>query len=135
VPRFSTEQLSMSDVIVDTSPATVLQDAAPATVSASATTERVFDGGDQIRVFFQVYQGTARTDAIVPVTTRVRIIDGRGTVARDQSVVFAPPSFRARRTNCRITLPSNLPQGEYLLEIGATAGDQRQMRKLRFAIR
>ena len=124
VPKFSTERLSLSDVVVETGPATLPSGAAPA-ISATATTERAFDRGDQVRAFFQIYQGTARTDAIVPVTTRVRVIDSRGTVARDQSIVFAPADFHARRTDCRINVPiDGLTPGDYLLEIIATAGDE-----------
>jgi hypothetical protein len=134
VPEFSTERLSLSDMVVESSPATLPSTAQGGTVTA--TTERAFERGDQVRAFFQIYQGTGRTDAIVPVTTRVRVVDGRGTVARDESMVFGPADFHARRTDARINLPiARLSPGQYLLEIIATAGDEQAMRKLRFAVR
>ena len=135
VPKFSTERLSLSDVIVETGSTTRPSDAVPASISATATTERAFGRGDQVRAFFQIYQGTARTDAIVPVTTQVRVIDSGGTVSRDQSFVFAPADFHGRRTDGRINVPiDGLPPGNYLLEVAATAGDEHDVRKLRFAV-
>ena len=136
VPKFSTERLSLSDVVVETGPTAPPSGAEPATISATATTERAFGRGDQVRAFFQIYQGTARTDALVPVTTQVRVIDSGGTVSRDQSIVFAPADFYGRRTDARVNLPiDGLPPGDYLLEIVATAGDERDVRKLRFAVK
>ena len=121
--------------MVEASPATLSSGTARLLSTATATTARAFGRGDQVRAFFQIYQGTARTDAIVSVSTRVRVVDGRGTVARDQSMVFAPADFHARRTDCRINLPiDRLPPGDYLLEIVATAGDEHEMRKQRFVV-
>jgi len=135
VPNFAAERLSLSDLVVEASPATPPSDTTTVAVDATATTERAFGRGAQVRAVFQIYQGTERTDAIVPVTTRVRVVDSRGAVARDQSIVFAAADFHARRTDCRINLPINgLPAGDYLLEIIATAGGEHQTRKLRFAV-
>jgi VWFA-related protein len=136
VPKFSSERLSLSDVVVETGPVAASSGAAPAGVSTTATTARAFAHGDQVRAFFQIYQGTVRTDAIVPVATRVRVLDARGGVVRDQSLTFAAADFQARRTDCRINLPiDNLTTGDYLLEIAASAGDHRAIRRVRFAVR
>jgi len=135
VPKFATERLSLSDVIVETGAPTAASGAA-VPLSATATTERTFGRGDQVRVFFQIYQGVARTDALVPVTARARVIDARGAVARDQSLTFAPADFQQRRTDCRINLPiDTLPPGSYLLEIAAAADGRTATRKVRFALR
>ena len=58
-----------------------------------------------VRGVLQIYQGTQRTDALVPVVMRVRILDAKGTALRDQSLPFPESSFASRRTDCVITLP------------------------------
>lgn len=128
VPKFATEPLSLSDVAVERG-----------TVSAGTiapTTGRAFARADQVRAFFQVYQGTRRTDAIRPVTVRVRILDASGTLARDQSMVLDSTQFRERSADCRINVPvGGLEPGAYLLQIDATANDATVARKLPFAVR
>ena len=134
IPHFSTDRLSVSDIAVELGPP--IGAAAGIPVPVLPTTRRTFARGDQVRAFLQLYQGTRRTDAIVPVSVRVRILDARGGAARDQSLVFSEKEFRARRADCRINLPiDRLPAGEYLLEIGATAGPETTTRRLRFAVR
>jgi hypothetical protein len=134
IPRFSTERLSVSDIAVELGPAR--EGPAEIPVPVLPTTRRTFASGDQVRAFLQVYQGTRRTDPIVPVSIRVRILDARGGATRDQSLVLSEKEFRVRRADCRINLPvDRLSAGEYLLEIGATAGGETSARKLRFAVR
>jgi hypothetical protein len=54
----------------------------------------------------------------------------------DQVLVAGERDFRARRADCRITLPvSGLAAGQYLLEIEAAASGERDVRKLRFSVR
>jgi hypothetical protein len=89
-----------------------------------------------VRAFLQLYQGTRRTDTIVPASVRARVLDARGAVAHDQALVFDVGDFRARRADCRIDVPVNrLAAGQYLLEIEAAAGGERDTRKLRFSVR
>jgi len=134
IPHFATDRLSVSDIAVEFGPARDGSAASPAPIVP--TTRREFARGDQVRAFLQVYQGTQRTDAIVPVSVRVRILDAQGEATRDQSLVLSEKEFRARRADCRINLPiDRLPTGEYLLEIGAAAGGETTARKLRFAVR
>jgi hypothetical protein len=133
IPHFSTERLSVSDIAVELGPAS--DAAAGMPVPVLPTTRRTFARGDQVRAFLQVYQGTRRTDPIVPVSVRVRILDARGGITRDQSLVFSEKEFRARRADCRINLPiDRLPAGEYLLEIGAGVEGEKTGRKLRFSV-
>ena len=134
IPNFPTGRLSVSDIAVEIGPAS--NGAAGIPVPVLPTTRRTFARGDQVRAFLQVYKRTRRTNPIVPVSIRVRILDARGGATRDQSLVFSEKEFRARRADCRINLPiDGLPAGEYLLEIGAAAGGETTARKLRFAVR
>jgi hypothetical protein len=56
--------------------------------------------------------------------------------AHDQSLEFGEGDFRARRADCRIDVPMDrLAAGQYLLEIEAAAGDDRDNRTLRFSVR
>jgi VWFA-related protein len=125
VPKFATQRLSLSDVVLQ------------ATTNAGAPTiERVFARSDQIRAFLQIYQGTTRTDAIVPVTVRIRVIDAKGTAGRDESMTFGPDDFRARRTDCRIDVPiARFEPGAYLLEVTATAAGEHATRKIPFTVK
>ena len=50
------------------------------------TTRRSFKRGEVVRGVLQIYQGTQRTDALMPVVMRVRILDAKGTALRDQSL-------------------------------------------------
>ena len=136
IPKFATAPLSVSDIAIEVGPNRDSPAEVSTPVSIRPTTRRVFDRGDQARAFLQIYQGTRRTEAIVPVSVRVRILDARGRATRDQSLVFSESDFRARRAHCRINLPiDHLAAGEYLLEIAATLGDETAARKLRFTVR
>ena len=54
---------------------------------------------------------------------------------RDQSLPFSDKTFTDRRADCVMTLPlANLPPGEYLLKLEASAEQRRSGRVLRFAI-
>jgi hypothetical protein len=136
VPKFATAPLSVSDIAIEVGPNRDTSAGAGTPAAIHPTTRRRFDRADQVRAFLQIYQGTRRTDPIVPVSVRVRILDVRGGAARDSSLVFNDTEFRARRADCRINLPiDRLGAGEYLLEIAASAGDEIAARKLRFTVR
>ena len=103
--------------------------------AAKPTTRRAFKRDDVVRTVLQIYQGTARTDALAPVVMRVRILDAKGTALRDQSLPFPESSFANRRTDCVITLPlSTLAPGEYLLKLDASANGDTSGRVLRFTV-
>lgn len=124
IPKFSTERLSLSDIVV-------LADGAIA-----PTTERMFGRAAQVHATGQIYQGMARTDTVRRVTTRVRVLDARGAVATDQSLAFGAGDFQARWAGYRIRLPvDRLAPGDYLAEIAATDGETTATRKLRFAVK
>jgi hypothetical protein len=90
---------------------------------------------NQVRALLQIYQGTQRTEAIVPVSMRVQILDAKGGAVRDQSLAFTEKTFAKPRADCVITIPvANLPPGEYLLKLEASLDRQRTGRALRFAV-
>jgi hypothetical protein len=124
IPKFSTERLSLSDIVV-------LADGAIA-----PTTERTFGRAAQVHATGQIYQGMARTDAVRPVMAHVRVLDARGAVATDQSLAFSAGDFQARWAGYRIRLPlDRLTPGDYLAEFAAGDGERTATRKLRFAVR
>ena len=127
IPKFASTPLSVSGVMVDV--------AASATATPTATTRRAFRRGEHVRAQMQIYQGTGRTEPIVPVSMRVQILDAKGGAVRDQSLPFAETAFTNRRADCVITLPlSSLPTGDYLLKLEASADRQTAGRALRFAV-
>jgi VWFA-related protein len=135
VPAFASQRLSMSDIAVETGASAGRAPDAGATALVP-TTQRAFARSDQVRAFLQIYQGTARSDTIAPVTVRVRVLDAQGTAARDQSLVFAAADFQQRRVDCRLNLPiDRLAPGDYLLDITATAGQETASRTVRFAVK
>ena len=118
VPEFANAPLSLSGMSVET--------ASRGRGAAKPTTRRAFKRGEVVRTVLQIYQGTARADALAPVVMRVRILDAKGTALRDQSLPFPESSFANRRTDCVITLPlSSLAPGEYLLKLDASANGTR----------
>ena len=128
VPKFDSAPLSLSGVTVDIA-------SSPSTAPVQ-TTRRVFRREEQVRAVLQIYQGTGRTEAIVPVSMRVQILDAKGGAVRDQSLPFTEQTFTNRRADCVITLPlAKLPAGEYLLKLEASVDRQRTGRALRFEVR
>ncbi len=127
VPKFDSAPLSLSGVTVDIAS---IRSTAPV-----PTTRRAFRRDEQVRVVLQIYQGTERTEAIVPVSMRVQILDAKGGSVRDQSLPFTEQTFTNRRADCVITIPvAKLPPGEYLLKLDASLDRQRTGRALRFAV-
>jgi VWFA-related protein len=127
VPRFEEAPLSMSGVNVEA--------VGEASKTPMSTTRRTFARTEQVRAVMQIYQGTRRTDPIVPVSMRVQILDAKGSAIRDQSLPFAETAFTNRRADCVITLPlTKLPAGEYLLKLEASSSRATSGRALRFAV-
>jgi VWFA-related protein len=126
VPKYVSAPLSLSDVAVEL---------ANGPGAAVATTRRVFRHTDRVRAVMQIYQGTARSEPLAPVSVRVEILDAQGRAVRDQSLPFAVERFSNRRADCVMTLPiANLPAGAYLLKLDASIDRQTSSRALRFAV-
>jgi hypothetical protein len=134
IPPFGRAPLSLSDVTIET----LNLDAAKESTAPRqpiTTTRRLFHHDDRVRARLQIYQGTERTDAIVPVSVRARVLDAQGGAVRDQSLVIAGKAFTNRRAGCQIAVDvEHLPPGEYLLRLDASMGNHTTGRALRFAV-
>jgi hypothetical protein len=127
VPEFDTAPVSMSGISVE-----VVRTASAPPVP---TTRRVFKRSETVRAVTQIYQGTSRTDPILPVSLRVQILDASGAPVRDQALPFTEAAFANRRADGVITLPlSKLAPGQYLLKIDANSGRLNSGRAIRFAV-
>jgi hypothetical protein len=138
IPDFTKALLSMSGVLLHVVPE---EPAVPRSEIDGAlpfvpTARRAFQRTETVSVFVQVSQGTARKDALQPVTLRLRIEDASGTTRRNESGSLAAAEFATHRTaNARLPLPvGDLPPGEYFLTLEAALGAQRAERFLRFAV-
>jgi VWFA-related protein len=120
VPAFGNAHLSLSDVIVET--------------GGTATTRRLFDPGEQVRALVQIYQGTQRSDSIVPVTVRTAILDAKGRSMRDQVLAVAAKDFTNRRAALALDV-GQLSSGDYVLTIDASVERQKTSRALPFSVR
>jgi VWFA-related protein len=127
IPKFDDDPLSLSDISVET--------ASGQAGDSSPTTRRAFRVSDKVRAVVQIYQGTRRTEALMPVSMRVQILDAKGKAIRDQSLPFDVPAFANRRADCVITLPlASLPSGEYLLKLDALKDQKTVRRAVRFTV-
>jgi hypothetical protein len=125
VPRFASAILSLSDVIVET---TNRMAAVP-----TITTRRVFEQDESVRALMQVYQGTQRTDVIVPVSVRTSIVDANGHAIREQRLALPAKDFTNRRAALALDI-GQLPPGDYVLSVDVSLGRQTTSRTLAFAV-
>jgi hypothetical protein len=126
----------LSDVVLEMVPTTPAQAGQAPTLPIAPTTLRTFSRGDQVRAFLQIYEGTRRTDAVSPVTTRVRVSDAQGRAVHDESLVFTEKDFQNRRLDHHIDVPvDRLTAGEYLLTVDADMKNHTARRAVRFAVR
>jgi hypothetical protein len=131
VPAFDRAPLSLSDVVWYAA-ASGRKDARP----VATATRRAFGHTEIVQANLQVYQALASTDAIVPVTVHVQIVDTSGRTVRDQSLTIDAAQFTNRRADCRLTVPvDHLAAGEYLLRIEASAGKASATKAVRFSVR
>jgi hypothetical protein len=132
VPLFSSAPLSLSDVIIETTSGA----AAPPDLAIpvpTTTTRRVFQQDEGVRALAQVYQGTQRTDAIVPVSVRTSVLDSKGRTIREQRLALTVKDFTNRRAALALDL-GQLPPGDYILSLDASLGRQTTSRILHFAV-
>jgi hypothetical protein len=133
VPDFATDRLSLSDLVID-QPGHAVSTVA-AFVLATPMTARAFRAQTPAMVFCQVYQGTVRTDGLLPVSLHARIVDVRDRVVHETSRTVAPDLFVGRRVDQRTEIPvQDFAPGEYLLNLVATAGGQTATRAMRFRV-
>ncbi len=132
VPLFGEVPLSLSDVLVETTSRVAALPASAIPVPMT-TTRRVFEQDEGVRALVQVYQGTERTDVIVPVSARTTILDAKGRAIRDQRLALTVKDFTNRRAALALNI-GQLPPGGYVLTLDASLERQRASRILHFGV-
>jgi hypothetical protein len=134
VPDFARDALTMSDIAIE------IGSNGPMTGTDSQpiapTTRRTFRSTDAARATVLVYQGTAQTGPLQPVSVRTRIVDVRDRLLRDETSVLEPIHFSGRRTvasSMVLPLP-DLSAGEYLLRFDVQMGDRSTSRAIRVTV-
>jgi hypothetical protein len=137
VPDFAKEPLSLSGVLMETTPGgnagplEALKDVA----TVVPTTRREFMLADKrVRAFLRVYQGGS--NALAPVTLRVSVRNQAQELVYNYPHRLGPARFAGdREEDFVFDLPMNaLRPGPYLLTFEAIAGTARALRQVRFAI-
>jgi len=136
VPDFAKAALSLSGIVLGTTPATpaasadMLKDLIPIVPTA----KRAFAGADHATSFLRVYQGG--TGKLEPVALSVRIVDSHGTSKFDDTRMLDAAAFgTARAADYRLELPlDRLEPGEHLLSVQAKRGSTTAARDLRFTV-
>ena len=137
VPDFAKDDLSLSGVVLERSPALPVapRDALADLISVVPTTAREFATTDRVSAFLRVYQGGRRPLAAQVVT---RIVNDRPETVFEQTTSVDAERFDRmnRSIDYRLELPlTRLVAGEYLLTIEAMVDERRQRRDVRFALR
>jgi VWFA-related protein len=134
VPAFASDRLSLSDIAVER----VAAASGAATTPFPAvvpTTERSFTRSARVRARLQIYQGTERRNAVLPVSVETRVIDTQDRVVSETGMTLPRDAFRDRRADFIAMVPLQpLPSGEYLLSVVATAGNETATRVVRFRV-
>jgi hypothetical protein len=133
VPAFASVPLSLSDVSVEMGRASARTPAGGPV--QRPTTRRAFGPGETVRATVEIYQGVTRTEAIVPVRLRARLVERSGGAAvRDEQGTLGEAAFTDRRAAVSLDI-ERLPPGEYVLTLEAVAGQQQAVRTLGFEVR
>ena len=134
VPAFAQAPISLSGIAIERS-AGGGETAAGANTEVSPITERTFARAEHVRAAFEVYQGTQRSDAIVPVSVRLTIADAHGKTVHEESVALTAQSFQARRARLRLAVPlERLEPGVYALRLEARTAEHTSGRALRLTV-
>ena len=130
VPAFARAPIALSGIAIERA-----TDAADTASEVAGVTQRAFTRADRMRAAFEVYQGTDKSDAIVPVSVHLTIADARGKTVHEESMALTPESFQARRARVRLALPlDRLEPGDYALSIEARTAQQASGRALRLIV-
>ena len=128
VPNYADAPLALSGISVE--PAGTSSSGPP-----SSTTRRRFKRAEQVRTVLQIYQGTERSDALVPVAMRVQVLDAKGATVHEHSLTYPDSSFTKRRAGAALELPlTRLKPGDHLLRLTASAKGQTASRTMRFTV-
>jgi hypothetical protein len=136
VPDFEKEELSLSSLFVERTPALSVKESLPAALlPVVPTSARVFVREDRVSVFVRIYQGGRK--ALVPVVVTTRAVNDRGDTSWEQRREVAVDEFRTSRSSdyqLEVRL-DDLAPGKYLLSLEASAGVRRLSRTVRFEVR
>ena len=137
VPDFSSEPLALSGVVlaaVGGAPAMPAGAFHPL-VPMDPTSRRRFSPTDQVRAFFQVYQGGS--GRLAPVDLQIRVTNERDSVVTRTTESLTPDRFaNDRGADYGFELPlSRLEPGRYLLTVEASRGGRTARRDIPFEIR
>ena len=137
VPDFAEQPVSLSGVVVATSPAAASapQDVFKDLLPIVPTARREFARTSHASAFVRVYQRLK--DAPQPVAVTAQIHDTAGRVLMKDAASLDAAQFGANHAaDYRIALPiDRLNAGEYLLAIAATLGEHTAGRTVRFTVR
>ena len=126
VPSCTAAPLSLSNIIVGATAGTLTapKDFLASLLPIVPTARREFARTGRLLAFFRVYQGTNRTDPLVPVQVRSSIVDDHDRVVATEAGVLDVAEFaKARAADYYVTLPlTTLAAGEYLLKVETTMG-------------
>ena len=136
VPKFDKEDLSVSGLVVTSTPA---PKAAPANAFANVipvapTAQRQFRPIDRASAFLRIYQRGAKTPG--PVTARMRLVDANDRQIAESTQTLDAETFPGERsTDYVVPLPLNrLQPGEYLMTIDVSNGTKTIQRTVRFRV-
>ena len=139
VPQFATLPFSLSNIVLAAVPGTVTvtPDKPFDLLPVVPTSRREFSRAANLVAFLRVYQGSAVTSALAPVTLTASVVDGDGKVRMQQAREFKTTEFdRARSADAGFALPlSALEPGEYLLSIQGVLGQRVAGRAVRFSVK
>jgi VWFA-related protein len=139
VPDFARERLSLSGVAIGRAEGRPIagREALVDLLPFAPTTARAFAATDRVGALWRVHQSTTPAAA---VTTQIEIVDAYGEVVFTQSGAITGDAFAQAPAGTgveqRLELPlRELPPGDYLLRVVATAGEHRAQRDVRFSVK
>ena len=139
VPSFTAAPLSLSNIIVGATAGTLTapKDFLASLLPIVPTARREFARTGRLLAFFRVYQGTNRSDPLMPVQVRSSIVDDHDRVVATEAGVLVVAEFaKARAADYYVTLPlTTLAAGEYLLKVETTMGARTAGRAMRFVVK
>ena len=136
VPDFSRQPLSLSGIVLASSPAilSTSKEALANLLPVVPTARRLFASTDRVTAFLRVYQEVGKPPQ--PVNVTVRIVDIADHDLMNVVIPVAADRFAGNRgADYRVDLPiEQLGNGEYLCVIEATQGQQTARRGVRFTV-
>jgi hypothetical protein len=137
VPDFAKAKLSLSSVVVSTTPTwpAAPLDTFRGILPIVPTSRRTFATTDRAAAFVRIYQG-GRTSAL-PATVTSRILDrADASPVQHTHTIDAGRFGAARAADYTVDLPlAALVPGSYLLRLSVSCGEESATRDLRFSVR